>query len=248
MSISRPSVFGGSRNDDQDLNDEEGEEPGGEDDGPDGASPMDSMDVDETVHQLPKSASGKVKTKRGRNERLVSPEECRTHLRKLFRNEKKTTALIFGRHGPFAHLNNKGYSKVDADIFFMDVIPVTPTRFRPPAKMGEMMFEHPQNELLGKILQTSYLLRDTNASIQAASQKGSDVTPAGRDKLVSSFLSHLITLQHDVNSFLDSSKNPAPMRQGKLPPSGVKQLLEKKEGLFRKNMMVSSHLCFQTVV
>jgi hypothetical protein len=29
------------------------------------------------------------------------------------------------------------------------------------------------------------------------------------------------------------------MRQGKLPPSGVKQLLEKKEGLFRKNMMVS---------
>jgi DNA-directed RNA polymerase I subunit RPA1 len=28
------------------------------------------------------------------------------------------------------------------------------------------------------------------------------------------------------------------MRMGKLPPAGVKQGLEKKEGLFRKHMMV----------
>lgn len=41
-----------------------------------------------------------------------------------------------------------------------------------------------------------------------------------------------------VNSFMDSNKNPTPTFQGKLPPQGVKQLLEKKEGLFRKNMMV----------
>ena len=52
-------------------------------------------------------------------------------------------------------------------------------------------------------------------------------------------LEALIKLQHDVNSFMDSTKNPTIMRQGKLPPQGVKQLLEKKEGLFRKHMMVS---------
>ena len=33
---------------------------------------------------LPKSASGKVKTARGRNERVIPPEECRAHLRRLF--------------------------------------------------------------------------------------------------------------------------------------------------------------------
>ena len=58
-------------------------------------------------------------------------------------------------------------------------------------------------------------------------------------------LEALVQLQVDVNSFMDSSKNPAPMRQGKLPPPGVKQGLERKEGLFRKHMMVSSsnHCC-----
>jgi DNA-directed RNA polymerase I subunit RPA1 len=52
-------------------------------------------------------------------------------------------------------------------------------------------------------------------------------------------LEAIIKLQHDVNSYMDSTKNPAVMRPGKLPPQGVKQVLEKKEGLFRKHMMVS---------
>jgi DNA-directed RNA polymerase beta' subunit len=199
------------------------------------------MDVDEgatTAQQMPKSASGKSKTARGRNERVMPPEECRQHLRRLFDNERGMCALIFGRHGPFAPVDKKGYSTAKADMFFMEVLLVPPTRFRPAAKMGEMLFEHQQNELLGKILQTSYRLRDINEEIDAASLKTSDVTPDGRLRLVTSFLDTLITLQNDVNSFIDSSKNPAPVRQGKLPPSGVKQLLEKKEGLFRKNMMV----------
>ena len=51
---------------------------------------------------LPKSASGKTKTSRGRNERVMPPEECRAHLRRLFRNESVMCSLLFGRHGPFA--------------------------------------------------------------------------------------------------------------------------------------------------
>jgi hypothetical protein len=53
------------------------------------------------------------------------------------------------------------------------------------------------------------------------------------------FLEAMIKLQTDVNAFMDSNRNTAPMRQGKLPPPGIKQVLEKKEGLFRKHMMVS---------
>jgi hypothetical protein len=200
------------------------------------------MDVDEPIQAteaaLPKSVSGKVKTSRGRSERVMPPEECRAHLRRLFANEAVTCSLVFGRHGPFAPLSGGGYSWASADMFFMDVIPVAPTRFRPPAKLGETLFEHPQNELLARVLNTSYRLRDLNVEIDTASAKGSDAPPETRNKLVGQFLETLVTLQHDVNSFVDSSKNPAPMRQGKLPPSGVKQLLEKKEGLFRKHMMV----------
>ncbi|KAG5648886.1 hypothetical protein DXG03_000235 [Asterophora parasitica] len=187
--------------------------------------------------QPPRAANGKVKTSRGRNERVVAAEECRAHLRRLFANEAVACALIYGRHGPFAPLSIDQLSFASADMFFMDVIPVAPTRFRPPAKMNETLFEHPQNELLSKVLNTSYRLRDLNLELRAASQKTPDFDKATQHKLMAALLERLIQLQIDVNSFMDSSKNPAPVRQGKLPPAGVKQGLEKKEGLFRKNMM-----------
>jgi len=187
---------------------------------------------------LPRAANGKVKTTRGRNERVMAPEECRAHLRLLFRNCPEICSLIFGRHGPFSPLNAAGLSLASADMFFMEVIPIPPTRFRPPAKMGETLFEHPQNEMLAKVLNTSYRLRDLNADLQAASAKGSGVDDATRRRFLSALLEALVQLQNDVNSFIDSNKNPAPPRNGKLPPAGVKQGLEKKEGLFRKHMMV----------
>lgn len=190
--------------------------------------------------QLPKSASGKVKTSRGRNERVMPPEECRAHLRRLFANEPVICSLLYGRHGPFAPLTRQNLSLASADMFFLDVLPISPTRFRPPAKMGDMLFEHPQNELLARVLTTSYRLRDFTENLRAASQKDSEVDEAGKKRILQSLLDGLIQLQVDVNSFIDSSKNPAPVRQGKLPPAGVKQGLEKKEGLFRKHMMVRS--------
>ncbi|KAF4619599.1 hypothetical protein D9613_005174 [Agrocybe pediades] len=186
---------------------------------------------------LPKAANGKVKTLRGRNERVVAPEECRAHLRRLFHNEAIICALIFGRHGPFAPLSPDQLSFASADMFFLDVLPVSPTRFRPPAKMADTLFEHPQNELLAKVLQTSYRMRDINISLREASQKGSGADASARKAIMSALLERLVQLQIDVNSFMDSSKNPQVMRQGKLPPAGVKQGLEKKEGLFRKHMM-----------
>ncbi|KAJ7490360.1 hypothetical protein B0H11DRAFT_2010213 [Mycena galericulata] len=187
--------------------------------------------------QLPRAANGKLKTMRGRNERVVTPEECRAHLRRLFHNEAIMCSLLYGRHGPFAPLSPDGLSFASADMFFLDAVPVAPTRFRPAAKMGDKLFEHPQNELLEQILKTSYKLRDQNLSLRAASQKTPEFDDVVRKKIMSGLLDSLVQLQIDVNSFMDSSKNPAPMRMGKLPPAGVKQGLEKKEGLFRKHMM-----------
>ncbi|KAJ7682575.1 hypothetical protein DFH06DRAFT_1161561 [Mycena polygramma] len=187
--------------------------------------------------ELPRAANGKIKTKRGRNERVVTPEECRAHLRRLFHNEAVMCSLLYGRHGPFAVLSPDGLSFASADMFFLDAVPVAPTRFRPAAKMGDKLFEHPQNELLEKILKTCYRLRDLNLNLRAASQKAPEFDEVLRKRIMTQLLDSLVQLQVDVNSFMDSSKNPAPMRMGKLPPAGVKQGLEKKEGLFRKHMM-----------
>ncbi|KAK7054250.1 DNA-directed RNA polymerase subunit [Favolaschia claudopus] len=188
--------------------------------------------------ELPRAANGQLKkTMRGRNERIMAPEECRAHLRRLFKNEAVMCSLLYGRHGPFAPLSKDGLSFASADMFFLEVVPVAPTRFRPAAKMADKLFEHPQNELLEKVLRTSYRLRDLNIDLRAASQKTPDFDDVLRKKVMGQLLESLVQLQVDVNSFMDSSKNPTPMRMGKLPPAGVKQGLEKKEGLFRKHMM-----------
>ncbi|KAI9507014.1 beta and beta-prime subunits of DNA dependent RNA-polymerase [Russula earlei] len=160
---------------------------------------------------------------------LLAPEECRAHLRLLFANEQTLCSLIFGRHGPLSPVVD-GLSVASADMFFMDVVFVSPTRFRPPAKMGETLFENPHNELLTKMLTTSYRLRDLNAELRAGSAKTSTSDEDAQRK-------QLIQLQVDVNSFIDSSKNTTKLRNGKLPPPGIKQVLEKKEGLFRMHMM-----------
>ncbi|KAF9478153.1 beta and beta-prime subunits of DNA dependent RNA-polymerase [Pholiota conissans] len=215
-----------SNGDDEDEDNEEGLE---------GDDVMSDAEKKDPV--LPRAANGKVKTARGRNERVVTPEECRAHLRRLFHNEQIMCALVFGRHGPFAVLSPDQLSYASADMFFMEVIPVAPTRFRPPAKMGDTLFEHPQNELLARVLQTSYRMRDLNIGLREASQKSDDFDEATRKTIMTALLDRLVQLQIDVNSFMDSSKNPQIVRQGKLPPAGVKQGLEKKEGLFRKHMM-----------
>lgn len=236
MSVHTHREFGDSSDSESESEDEDGE---------DVFSEEEQEEVEEEDRPLrgqsalPKSASGKVKTARGRNERVMPPEECRAHLRRLFRNESVMCSLLFGQHGPFSPLTQHNLSLASADMFFLEVIPVSPTRFRPPAKMGEMLFEHPQNELLAKVLTTSYRLRDLNVQLRMASLKGSEVDDEGRRRILQSLLDSLVQLQIDVNCYIDSSKNPAPIRQGRLPPAGVKQGLEKKEGLFRKHMMVS---------
>jgi DNA-directed RNA polymerase beta' subunit len=189
-------------------------------------------------NQPPKSASGKTKTSRGRNERVMAPEECRAHLRRLFQNEPTICSLLFRKSGPLEATQLAGPSKVSADMFFMEVLPVTPTRFRPPAKIGETLFEHPQNELLTRILNTSYRVRDLNIDLRASSKTTDEFDDAIRRNALSVLIEALVQLQVDVNSYMDSSKNPVAIKQGKLPPAGVKQGLEKKEGLFRKHMMV----------
>lgn len=192
-------------------------------------------------NRLPRAADGRVKSARGRNERIMAPEECRAHLRLLFANETTLCSLIFGRHGPLSPVVD-GLSIASADMFFMDVVPVSPTRFRPPAKMGETLFENPHNELLTKMLATSYRLRDLNVELRAASAKTDKNDDSSRRKLLGTLLETLVQLQVDVNSFIDSAKNTTRLRNGKLPPPGIKQVLEKKEGLFRMHMMVRTHL------
>ena len=186
-------------------------------------------------------------SKRGKQtERIIPPTEVRAHLRLLFANERAIVDLLYSPHGPLASSAHASTSsapfstRASADIFFTEVVSVPPSRFRPAATMGDQVFENPQNALLNGILRQTFVVRDLNVAYHAAlngTEVEGDKPKVDKTRLYVQLLESLINLQVAVNSMMDSTKNPMPVRQGKLPPTGVKQLLEKKEGLFRKNMM-----------
>eukprot|EP00903_Cladosiphon_okamuranus_P015157 g14015.t1 len=104
-------------------------------------------------------------------------------------------------------------------LFFVRALAVPPPRFRPPMHMGDMVAEHPQNVYLQKVLNLNESLKN------AQSLKGEDLASA---------LTTWVELQTTVNCYMDSSKDPRGLKD---TPPGLRQVLEKKEGLFRKHMM-----------
>lgn len=143
-------------------------------------------------------------------------------------------------------------------FFFMRAIPVPPSRFRPPVAMGNMTVEHSQNYYLSKMLELNARLRSGFATSHELAQEEAELkhsfyssnggnggaTPMVRqlkkiqddkDKTQADSLGIWVDLQTTVNCFMDSSRDPK--GNAGTSPNGIRQLLEKKEGIFRKHMM-----------
>lgn len=103
------------------------------------------------------------------------------------------------------------------DVFFLDTVLVPPSKYRPPMAQRGKSYEGPRTAAIGNVIKQSQLFQDSLAN------------KAEQSKLQSVWRN----LQISVNNLYDSEldKNV----QSKYP--GLKQLLDKKEGLFRKNMM-----------
>lgn len=153
--------------------------------------------------------------------------EVRNILNAVFRTEQQVLQYVFHARP------NLSKKYVTADSFFMDVLVVPPTRFRLPSKLGDEVHENSQNQLLSKVLTTSLLIRDLNDEMSKLQKD--KVSVEDRRIIFSRLMNAFVTIQNDVNAFIDSSK--AQSNNAKVPIPGVKQALEKKEGLFRKHMM-----------
>jgi DNA-directed RNA polymerase I subunit RPA1 len=151
----------------------------------------------------------------------------RNHLRRLFDKEASILALLFNVSG--------SGTKLTADNFFLSVIAVPPTRYRPPAREGDTIRESPQNTQLTRILNTCQRIAELNIRREQENQTATTNQYQYLHQQIDAF----IQLQLDVNSLLDSnaSLSMADRLSGRTPPAGIKQTLEKKEGLFRKHMM-----------
>ncbi|KAF7850854.1 hypothetical protein BT93_L4940 [Corymbia citriodora subsp. variegata] len=102
-------------------------------------------------------------------------------------------------------------------MFFLGTVLVPPIKFRPPSKGGDSVMEHPHTVLLGKVLQA-------NISLGNAHQ-------TNRTTIISRWMD----LQQSINLLFDSKTATGQGRRD--VASGICQLLEKKEGMFRQNMM-----------
>ncbi|KAJ3414278.1 hypothetical protein HDV05_006807 [Chytridiales sp. JEL 0842] len=169
--------------------------------------------------------------------RYLSSMEVRAHIRLLWAREKVILDTLFG-----SSTSRKKPRTSSPEIFFLKVIPVTPTRFRPASRMGDMIFEDSQNMHLTEILKANtYIISQRQEQMQLYEnihRPGHQPTAEEKDALAD-YLGRIVTacirLQEEVNYLIDSSK--APLKGGKIQAPGIRQLLEKKEGLFRKHMM-----------
>lgn len=144
----------------------------------------------------------------------IFPFSVENHLKALWSCEENLLTILF---------NN---TDTTWKLFFKETILVSGNRFRPPIIIHHIgIIEHQQNKILKQILKANNILRKTINDLRKSRS-----TPI-QMFLKKSLKNIYIQLQYSVNLYIDSSKS------GKKNEFGIRQLLEKKEGLFRMNMM-----------
>lgn len=168
-----------------------------------------------------------IKSHKDETDVFMNTSEVYASVVDLFAKEKEILELIYNSRG------SKHSPPVSPDMFFIRDILVPPNKYRPEAKTGDGQIAEAQDNALYKAILNQ---------CQTMAQIRKDMNPAEREdgRPVRDFKNlqdAWVRLQDAVNSLIDSNRNPLQGPAGRQNPDGIKQKLEKKEGLFRKNMM-----------
>ncbi|KAK8039955.1 DNA-directed RNA polymerase I subunit [Apiospora rasikravindrae] len=164
-------------------------------------------------------------------QRYVGSIEVLSRLNLLFEKEQEMISLLY---------NSKPQSMqskpITAESFFVQTVLVPPNKFRPEAMAaGGSLAESDQNGLYKVILNASSRIAQIFGELHKAAN--STAEQVGRKRDISELHEASAALQDAVNSMIDKDRNPVRGQAAKRQADGIKQKLEKKEGLFRKNMM-----------
>ncbi|KAM5318934.1 DNA-directed RNA polymerase I subunit RPA1 [Glossophaga mutica] len=178
----------------------------------------------------------------------LTPTSAREHLSALWKNEGFFLSFLF------SGLEEVGMeSRFNPTLFFLDFLVVPPSRYRPVNRLGDQMFTNGQTVNLQAVMKDVVLIRKLLALMAQEQELPCEVAAPAADEekdssvpMDRSFLSMLpgqsltdklyniwIRLQSHVNIVFDSEMDKLMVE--KYP--GIRQILEKKEGLFRKHMM-----------
>ncbi|EGG19637.1 RNA polymerase I [Cavenderia fasciculata] len=155
-----------------------------------------------------------------------SPWELQRQLKKLFKKEKEVLDLLFGEVRPTGAVDPVTKKRVfgresSIDSFFLTAFPVLPSRARPPNFMNNRRSESTMNNHYRGIVTHNRMI--------------TKLLDAKEDESAKSMVTNVCELQMHINNMYDNSKAQKTSRS--VLAAGVKQILEKKEGLFRKHMM-----------
>ncbi|OTA95759.1 hypothetical protein M434DRAFT_393403 [Hypoxylon sp. CO27-5] len=176
-----------------------------------------------------KSSKTKKSTASKPQQRYVNSMEVQARLQLLFEKEQEIMSLVYNSRPQYSG------KKLPADNFFIQTVLVPPNKYRPEARQGDgAIAEAQQNSLYKQILASCARIAQIHKEI---SQHGNDPNSTARRRDISEMHEACVQLQDSVNSLIDRDRNPIRGAAGKRNEDGIKQKLEKKEGLFRKNMM-----------
>ena len=170
------------------------------------------MDTDDEMDEASKDGEGEEDDAPKTKDNFMHTGEVKAQLKRTWETDPFLLNAMFGPCGSF---DKTGY-----EFFFLQAIPVPPNRFRPPMQLNGMSVLHSQTNYLGQILTQNELVRRYFAAGKEPRAYGA-----------------WIELQTQVNNFMDCSKDPSAKSASSDLAPGIKQILERKEGLFRKNMM-----------
>ncbi|KAM8785455.1 DNA-directed RNA polymerase I subunit RPA1 [Rhynchonycteris naso] len=178
----------------------------------------------------------------------LTPISAREHLSALWKNEGFFLNFLF------SGLEDVGMeSRFNPTMFFLDFLVVPPSRYRPVNRLGDQMFTNGQTVNLQAVMKDMVLIRKLLALMAQEKELPCEVAAPATDEekdssvvMDRSFLSMLpgqsltdklyniwVRLQSHVNIVFDSEMDKLMVE--KYP--GIRQILEKKDGLFRKHMM-----------
>ncbi|XP_040191174.1 DNA-directed RNA polymerase I subunit RPA1 [Rana temporaria] len=174
----------------------------------------------------------------------LTPSTTQEHVEALWENEGFFLDCLFS--------GMEIGKEFSPDIFFLDLVVVPPARYRPVNRLGDQMYTNAQTVNLQAVLKDVTLIQKLLAVMAEERTKPPQETEICLEQsepsqvIDRSFLALLpgqtltdklynswIRLQSHVNIVFDSDMDR--LMTDKFP--GIRQILEKKEGLFRKHMM-----------
>ncbi|EME42306.1 hypothetical protein DOTSEDRAFT_175298 [Dothistroma septosporum NZE10] len=201
----------------------------------------DNVDIDESSEGEPEIAGGNMvdeaseerstdtKSAGKAPEDYVNPSQVKAHLKQLFDRDAEIMNLIYGID------LKKSAERLSADMFFLETVLVPPNRYRPEAKTSSNeISEAQENGLYKDIITTS---ESITAIQRDLTTKDAPAVSRYRARTYADLENAWLQLQENVNVVIDRNLSPLQGRAGARNADGVKQKLEKKEGMFRKYMM-----------